>query len=410
MWQPVRKGDPVTARRDAKARVGRMVDACREWNEQASALIGREIERRRRTSQSNAIVVKALIGFSVLPNPGAPRRVVIFEGLRNKVMFSLFPPGEVYILGSHEERDYAARNGHGFLWQYPIQSAMILAVYRGWSGLARIQVRRWRRWIARRDVTVFLYEDTQGVGAFFALLRDPDDPSCRVACIQHGHYTPRTVPCRPEGGLTEYNLVWDVQQGEWISDRPEKTRVVGLPYEAMATPCEGALPVVLVGLGATAISTHDESIRLYTRVCEALKRNFEVDIAYRPHPNEFLKPEKIAQCEALFGRVDRTPKIDLLNGPRALFVGEVSSLLFEANQTGHLTAYIEVDRKFIPSGYHDLDIDPDALDGFVRDLRAALAEPLSDDPGRAARGDPLVRFAAALSSLGMLPDRSGDAS
>ena len=88
-------------------------------------------------------------------------------------------------------------------------------------------------------------------------------------------------------------------------------------------------------------------------------------MAYRPHPNEYSEPNKIAECKQIFGQIDQTSKVKLLNGPWSLFIGDVSSLLYEAKKAGHLTAYVSIDPKCIATGYHDLTIVPEDLEEFV---------------------------------------------
>lgn len=327
---------------------------------------------------------------------------MLFQGLRYQHLFSQFANDEIYLLGSWTEQEQARKNGYGFIPVFPIENAIRLAVYRGITFAARQHTRLWRRWIAEREVTVVLYEDTQPMGAFLALMAGPDSPSYRAVCIQHGHFCEFTSPYRPEGRLTEYNLVWDTQQGEWISENPNKTRVIGLPYQASAAPpSDCTLRVVFVGLGS--ISHHAMSIDLFSRIASTVRCAFErIEVAYRPHPNEFCDPQKIAECEMIFGRIDRTPKVELLNGPWTLFVGEVSSLLFEAKQAGHLTAFVPIDPKNIPTGYHDITVDPDDIDAVLVALRSALKYPPPPPSSSAAAGDPVARFVAGAASLGLI--------
>ena len=254
-----------------------------------------------------------------------------------------------------------------------------------------------------RDVTVFIYEDTHPFGTFMALLADHGTSGYRVVCIQHGHFPSSIFPARPEGQMTEYNLVWDTQQGEIISSRSEKTRVVGLNYQASAAAqLDGAISVIFLGLGSEIY--YSESIRIYDRIARALREAFKnLEIRYRPHPNEFKKLNRIAECERLFDQIDYTPKVNLLNGPRNVFVGEYSSMLYEAKQSGHLTASVPIDFKVIPAAHHDIIINIKNIDAFIIAIREALTiqQPLALD--LAAAGDPVLRFTSAAEDLGLLP-------
>lgn len=378
------------------------MEACIDWNAQAAVFIASEIAKRRKLGRSLRTMLKALIGLAFFPPKNASGQVVLFQGLRYRHLFPLFAKKDIYLLGSWIEREEARKNGYGFIPVFPIENAIRFSVYRDITTVSRRQVQRWTDWISNRKVTAFIYEDTQPVGAFFALLADHDSSNYRAVCIQHGHYCGYTSPYRPEGRLTEYNLVWDTQQGEWISDKPGKTCVIGLPYEAAAEPLsDGLLRVIFVGLGSD--SHHAMSIEIFTRIAGTLRGTFDrVKVAYRPHPNEFALPERIADCERAFDTIDRTPKVELLNGPRTIFFGEVSSLLYEANQAGHLTAFVPIDPKNIPTGYHDITVDPNNLDAAMVTLRMMIKDPPHQPSGSATAGDPIERFVAGAVSLGLI--------
>ena len=394
---------------DIIKRVERIIDACRDWNAQAEVFIASEIAKRRKLGRSLRIILKALIGLSFFPPKNASGQVVLFQGLRCRHLFPLFSKKDIYLLGSWRERKEAQKNGYGFIPDFPIDSAFRLAVYRGITLAASNHLWRWSEWISKRKVTAIIYEDTQPVGAFLALLTDHGSANYRAVCIQHGHYCGYTSPYRPEGRLTEYNLVWDTQQGGLISGNQEKTHVIGLPYQAAAKPHAGApIRVIFVGLGSECY--HAMTIEIFKRIASALHATFEkVTIAYRPHPNEFCDPRKIADCEQAFDNIDRTPKIELLNGPWTIFFGEVSSLLYEAKQAGHFTAFVPIDAKCIPTGYHDITVDPYNLNALTSKLLTIVASPplqLRDSP---ATGNPIERFIKGTSPLGLnLQDRGND--
>jgi hypothetical protein len=382
-------------------KLDRIIAACREWNALSEATLPREMKRRRLKNRSIQVMLKVAYGLFWRPNVKAPRSVVLFQGLRSSSLFCLFPKEELYIIGSWIERNYAKAHGYGFIPAHPVLYSLLLAIHRNLKLPARWHLRRWRRWISDREVTVVVYEDTQPIGTFLALLSDSDEYCYHAICIQHGHFNPRVSPYRPDGRLTEYNLTWSDQQADEISNRPEKTKVVGLPYEATAAPAEGQLRVLFIGLGAGPYQS--DGIKLFDNIAKAIRSSFgTVKICYRPHPQEFGEPKKIVECERIFGCIDRSEKVKLLNGPRTLFIGEVSSLLYEAKESGHLTAFLPVDPNNIATGFHDITVDPENLDAVVDSIREAIANPPPLPLNRAAAGDPLQRFTTAVRALGIL--------
>ncbi len=388
----------MSAAQDDRARLGQIVAACRDWNAQAKVYIPDEINTRAAHGTNPRRIAKALSGLFAFPPKNAPKRVFLFQGMRAQHLWGLFPKDQVYVIGTGPEGRRVKAMGYHFIPDFAIERSVKLSVYQGVDALAYRTLRRWRSWIKDRDVTVFLYEDTQPVGAFFAHLEDYGTATYRAACLQHGHYCGFNPPYRPEGRLTEYNLVWDRQQGDWISDRPDKTAVMGLSYEAKAAPAGPTRRVVLVGLGMPDLQ--DKAMGLFLAASRALEAAFDdIEILYRPHPFEFRSPKGIEACAQAFGQIDRTEKLDLLNGPRSLFLGEVSSLLYEAKQTGHIAAYMSVNPNQLPTGYHDVTFEPGNEAEFVRAVRDAFAADAPDGSVRAAHGDPQQRFLEAVRSL-----------
>ena len=186
-----------------------------------------------------------------------------------------------------------------------------------------------------------------------------------------------------------------------ISAFPKKTAVKGLSYNATAKfPWDGQLRVIFVGAGHVAY--YKDTIQIFNNIAINLRNEFkDVHIAYRPHPNEFNESQKISEVKCLFGCINTTPKIDLLNGPWTLFIGEISSLLYEAKQSGHLTATVPIDPKNIALEYPDITISPDDIGVFFDNLRGALAKPPPLALNRAADGDPILRFISAIEKLGL---------
>lgn len=386
---------------DLTKRINRIIAACKQWNSEFNVPVPSEIAERKKISRSLRTLIKIAIGLLVFPPSRVPRRIILFQGLRSEYVFSLFPRENVYILGSRIEQEYARSHGYGFIPTFPIENSVRLAAFYSLFMPAKMHLRRWQRWIENRDITVFLYEDTQPIGAFLSMLVDQNNPSYRAICLQHGHFSLFTFPIRLDGHITEYNMVWDIEQAKMISDFPKKTAVKGLPYTATAKfPWDGQLRVIFVGTGH--IAYYKDTIQIFNSIAINLRNEFKnILIAYRPHPTEFIEPQKISEVKGLFGCIDTTPKIDLLNGPWTLFIGEVSSVLYEAKQSGHLTATVPIDPKNIALEYPDITISPDDIRAFFDNLRGVLANPPPLALNRAADGDPVLRFISAIRELGL---------
>ena len=95
------------------------------------------------------------------------QNIYIFEGLRSKEYMKVFNPEAVLLIGSHLEKEYAKVHGYGFIWSFPMVSAIQSKMGRGWSYPATRQLQLWINEISKfRRVTFFLQEDTQPLGVF----------------------------------------------------------------------------------------------------------------------------------------------------------------------------------------------------------------------------------------------------
>lgn len=371
---------------------------CQSWLDQWSFIAFKSVDDRKKIMRSYGSIIRTIIGLFIKPRINNSKIIYIFEGLKNQEYIAAFRPESVVIIGSHQEKEYAMSNGHAFCWAFPMQSSIYSNMSRGWSYPAIMQLKYWTKLLAKSEqVIFFLQEDTQPLGTFLVYLSRLLSANSSSVCIQHGYFLKYYFPIRNEGALTDFNFVWDSKQAELIGSNKLKTFEIGLPYIAKAKP-SSELVVVLVGTGVVGNGSdiYKRSIQTYIKVNDLLAGKLGMKVFYRPHPNEYNDKKLIAELRNFFSLVDSQDKLDQLNGPRALFIGVESSLLFEAGVAGHIVAHLKLDES-IPEFEFEFEFcenEVDELFKWVFSIKNKIN--LVNKSKNIADLSPLERFKVAL--------------
>lgn len=250
----------------------------------------------------------------------------IFESLRNQEIIDLLPKEQIMILGGKNERRECLDKGYRFFWIGGIVAAVILAGEKNVLFPLRITI-----WVCKLKLknlrTYFmLYEDTLPVGLFFALLGN----NCgqQTISIQHGFCTEGELFF--DGHLCKFNLSYSKTQAKFIKGKESTFLELGPPFD-IKYPIETSNEVILVGTGWKGLlpGFYDNSLKDFRRIQSILvPQGWRV--FYRPHPNE-----NEADYLAFFPEIDRRSKIDCLSNTKKVFIGYISSLLYEAKVFGH---------------------------------------------------------------------------
>ena len=323
---------------------------CDSWLNQYKYGAPYEVLNRRKYMRGLKCFIQTMIGLFAKPHFNNKKEIYIFEGIRYKDYMRAFSPDSVVIVGSHMEKDYANTCGYGFCWSFPMESAVRSKMSRGWNYPAIRQVIFWADKLSIfSKATFFLYEDTQPLGVFIVHLSRLLYPKVSTVCIQHGYFVKSDVEIRAHGVLSDINFVWDQRQAELIGCNSQKTFEIGLPYVATAKQ-SNELHVILVGTGGLFDGTDlfERSIKAYVFINKMLANISGVKVFYRPHPNEFNDINILTRLREFFSLVDDSDKQQQLNGPRAIYIGELSSLLYEAGIAGHYVAYLNLNPNMMP--------------------------------------------------------------
>jgi hypothetical protein len=308
-----------------------------------------EMAYRRDLYASIKTLIKAFIGLFVHPKLPVSEELIFFQGIKHSRYFELFNKKNLVIIGSWDEKRYAKNHGYNFTWSFPIESAIQVALARNFYILLFLKIYQWSKIFTKfKKVTFFNYEDTQPIGTFLASVGNSKSIHSHVQsiCIQHGYFVKSRNDFkknRYDGLISDVNFVIDEAQASLMNLQHGTYKVIGLPYDAQAAP-KNALDILLVGTGSSNSGTShfDDALNVFREIQEKLSSISNCNIWYRPHPDELIRPNIMSRVESTFKNIDRLPLIERMNRPQSIFVGVLSSLLYEARVAGHLVAEIEI--------------------------------------------------------------------
>jgi hypothetical protein len=334
---------------------------CFNWNKKFQKIALQNILVREKYARSFIDFVKCLMSIFCFPNFYNSKNIYIFDSLSNKNYFYLFPKKEVFIIGSREEKKFAKEKGYGFIWSFPIQSSVRSKVYKNYNFFLNLIFDKWKKKLQNKNCIFFLREDTQPLGAFFSVLSKSLKLS-KTICIQHGFF-PRNYEQIPDGLNCDYNFLWDKSQQKLKALKLKNTFEVGVPYTTRII-LKKKIPVIFVGNGEylNNYKLYKKSLDLFFEIKNILKKEFNISSIYRPHPAEYEDKNNITLIKKMFKKIDNLSKLKRLNNSRSIFIGSISSILYEAGAAGHHIVYLYIPYKYYkkwkPAFRYDIMIQP----------------------------------------------------
>lgn len=263
------------------------------------------------------------------------RKRYIFFSARHARLISRFGSQEAAIVGGPKDFAQARRMGLQFSFSGDLLAASSSILF-GKRGIPSSWiVDRWIRFFSRQHDPCYLVVPSDTLPISLLLVKIADQcKNVRTVCVQHGLFNSGFALGDIEGRNSSINLVYcDSQRREMERRLPGAlVEVMGFPAEfpiraSQASPLDHA---ILVGTGTYEdLTTYMISLTIFHRVRSVLERaGFRVE--YRPHPSEKDRAPALEDWT-----IDRQPTESLLSGPRKVFIGFISTLLYEAHLAGH---------------------------------------------------------------------------
>jgi hypothetical protein len=286
------------------------------------------------------------------------QRIYFFESLRNHEIINLFDSKQITILGGNNDRYVATKRKYGFMWTSPIYSAIILAGSNKTSIPIKLTTLILKYKFNKQKIKFFLYEDTLPIGIFFSLFGKYFNK--QTICIQHGFGTSKEILF--DGSLCKHNLLYSITQKRFIKTST-KFYELGLPFD-INLPVEKSNEVILIGTGWKGLDPefYEKSLIYYNQLKQIFKKS-NYKVFYRPHPNE-------SEIDYQFYnfKIDKKSKIECLSNTQKIFIGYISTLLYEAKVSNHLVINI-LDNKMNPLAFEtDLSLNPLYTEDILYDI------------------------------------------
>lgn len=268
-------------------------------------------------------------------------RRMLFLSARYSDLLAAYDASDAMVLGGPADWRVARRLGLPFA----STADLFLASYRilfGHPGSRPAEVfARWIAFLRRQADPCFLVvgNDTMPM-ALMLVTAAKSAPNVRVVCVEHGLLSAGPVYQFDdvEGRNSDINLVFTPAQRAEMERRlgGGVVEVMGLPVEKRAASIPSRPDVVLVGTGTLGdTDAYERALSLFGAVRDEVEATGHA-VAYRPHPSE----RGLGLAERRF-RIDRSDKNALLGGAVKIFVGFSSTLLYEADQAGHVVVVLD---------------------------------------------------------------------
>lgn len=392
------------SRAKTKCHFGAILRRSQIWNKYNNLMQPSRAKAREKSPTLLYLIFTSLLGVALAPRRNQFGKYdFIVEGVRSLSYINYANTKRVAIIGSWPERHVAKSLGYDFIFSFPIRSAFDLYSRYKTVFFLFFQDLAWRSAFSNKLTLILTYEDTQPLGLFLGSLARSlgKDDICKTVCIQHGHFPNNLFDIPMDGSFTDYNFLWDISQVNVIKCCPTKCYEIGPPVDSKVDSTQ-ILRLVLVGSGTNGSGTgdYDRLLDFYRHLYNLLPMDILTYTTYRPHPNELCDLRLKLRLTSLFCNVDTNSKEDLLGNPPAIFLGTVSSLLYEAHFCGHTIIGIEG-----ISAYERLSFTPDFL--FSHDDLTSIATMISrlflSDSGKRRRCiPPKHSFQSAITELGLL--------
>ncbi|MBF0328711.1 MAG: hypothetical protein HQL10_06110 [Nitrospirae bacterium] len=275
----------------------------------------------------------------------------IFVGLRYKQLLNGLKSDEVLIIArSKSDVIYALRNRIAFILVHNIVYFFYKAYFENnTKSLESEMYRFYRLFSLQKEICyLILTSDTHPQDMFFSSLANQFNSVFRVLCIQHGMYADFVVNddlVVRAGERTPFNVLYNETSKKYYSKYIKNSEffIMGPPWDIPHVRDEGIRDVVLVGTDEGSPFSD-----IFQELSNLLKKN-KINHTYRPHPSDTnVLPDGLLQC------IDTRSKDDLLSGAPKIFIGFISTLLYEAYICGHTVFSIVYHRHFAKTNF-DVD-------------------------------------------------------
>ena len=275
-------------------------------------------------------------------NPGKTKKKYIVLGLREESFLTSLPRKNTLLIARNfKEAFFAIKKRYSFRYLGLAEYYCIRAYFENKPSLLQGIVKEIAGLLtsSKNSRFIFYFNDVSPLEIIFRVISS-EKKGLLTVCVQHGVLLEASKEYILEGQLSDYFLANGHEQAE-IAPKllGEKVKIVNLgpAYELPLIKEKAPLEVILVSNGGEDVDLKRSQLTnlILNKLSKKLEQNL-INYSIKLHPSEVIR--SLDAKEKIF----LGTKNDVLSNNPKIFIGFVSSLLYEAHSIGHTSIEIKI--------------------------------------------------------------------
>ena len=275
-------------------------------------------------------------------NPDKTKKKYIVIGLREKSFLTSLPRKNTLLIARNfREAFFAITKGYSFRYLGLAEYYLIRAYFENKPSLLQGLVKQLVVLVtsSKKSRFIFYFNDFAPLEVIFRIISN-EGKRVFTVCVQHGVLLKVSEEYILEGQLSDYFLANGHEQAEIAPEfLGEKVKIVNLgpAYELPLLKEKASLEVILVSNGGGDVDLKRSQLTnlILNKLSKKLEENL-INYAIKLHPSD-VNLSYDAKEKIFLGT-----KNDVLSNNPKIFIGIVSSLLYEAHSIGHTSIEIKL--------------------------------------------------------------------
>jgi hypothetical protein len=275
-------------------------------------------------------------------NPDKTKKKYIVLGLREESFLTSLPRKNTLLIARNfREAFFAITKGYSFRYLGLAEYYLIRAYFENKPSLLQGLVKQLVVLVtsSKKSRFIFYFNDFAPLEVIFRIISN-EGKRVFTVCVQHGVLLKTNQGFIQEGSLSDYFLANGHEQAE-IAPKflGEKVKIVNLgpAYELPLLKEKSSLEVILVSNGGADVDLKRSQLTnlILNKLSKKLEENL-INYAIKLHPSDVILSYDVKE------KIFLGTKNDVLSNNPKIFIGFVSSLLYEAHSIGHTSIEIKL--------------------------------------------------------------------
>jgi hypothetical protein len=275
-------------------------------------------------------------------NPGKTKKKYIVLGLREESFLTSLPRKNTLLIARNfKEAFFAIKKRYSFRYLGLAEHYFIRAYFENKPSLLQGIVKEVAGLLtsSKNSRFIFYFNDVSPLEIIFRVISS-EEKGVLTVCVQHGVLLKVSEEYILEGQLSDYFLANGHEQAE-IAPKllGEKVKIVNLgpAYELPLIKEKASLEVILVSNGGEDVDLKRSQLTnlILNKLSKKLEQNL-INYSIKLHPSDDILSHDAKE------KIFLGTKNDVLSNNPKIFIGFVSSLLYEAHSIGHTSIEIKI--------------------------------------------------------------------